>query len=707
MENTLVRECPSTLKVAIRVYPEPNEEPPLGNHNTYKIPLPPDALFVFDTETQANSSQRPTFGSYRFLVGGRCLEEALFQLDDLPAEDVHILEQYVASHKSDTVDSRPLLLLTRSEFLKKFYTIAYKSRVSILGFNLPFDLSRLACDFASARGRYAGGFSFALWPDKSGRKRSNPYRPPLAINYIDSKRAFMGFLSRRSPDASDLIPEGSKDGKPDPNYVFPGIFIDLRTLGYALTAEAGSLESMCEEFGLPYRKLPIERHGVITESYIDYNRNDVRMTEELAKVMLEEYQRHQLDRFPSKVYSIATIGKAYLRKMGIKPILGRQKDFPKAFLGFAESAFFGGRASAHIRKIPVPVVFLDFKSMYTTVNGLMNLWRFVIAREVKVIEDCQHEIETFLRQLTADKLFNPETWKHMTAFVRVIPDGDILPLRCKYGSSESWNIGINYAYGNESRPDDALWYSLPDLAASVLLRNGRIPKIIDAFRIEPLGTQEGLESTVKLRGEVEIDPRQDFFLKVVEERDRPRPEQGRLDRFLKVFTNAASYGIYAQMNRQESNHEVDVLCHGLDAEPYTCTVAHPEEPGEYCFPPLAALITGAARVMLALLEHCVSELGGTYAMEDTDSMAIVATEHGGLVPCPNNLNEHATVNALSWTEVETIRQRVCGAQSIQPRFGSWQCSPAGERQSRSQNGQAAANLLLYDFREKVLLVSFG
>ena len=37
--------------------------------------------------------------------------------------------------------------------------------------------------------------------------------------------------------------------------------------------------------------------------------------------------------------------------------------------------------------------------------------------------------------------------------------------------------------------------------------------------------------------------------------------------------------------------------------------------------------------MLALLECMVTSLGGTYAMEDTDSMAIVATESGGLVPC--------------------------------------------------------------------------
>src|SRR5439155_13224982 len=82
---------------------------------------------------------------------------------------------------------------------------------------------------------------------------------------------------------------------------------------------------------------------------------------------------------------------------------------------------------------------------------------------------------------------------------------------------------------------------------------------------------------------------------------------------------------------------------------------HPDVPGEYCFPPLAALITGAARLMLGLLEHCVTEQGGTYAMEDTDSMAIVATKHGGKILCPGGKN--GTIKALSWKQVEAISDR--------------------------------------------------
>jgi hypothetical protein len=345
--------------------------------------------------------------------------------------------------------------------------------------------------------------------------------------------------------------------------------------------------------------------------------------------------------------------------MGVKPILERQPDFPKEYLGFAQSAFFGGRTSAHIRKSPVPVVYTDFLSMYPTVNSHMNLWSFVTARKIEVVEHCQAEIEAFLRNLEPNDLFDTAAWKRLTAFVKVIPDGDVLPSRAKYSSeTNDWQVAVNHLYSSDS---EGLWFSLPDVVASVLL-TGRVPKVVDAFRIRAHGTIPELEPT-KLGGTIKVDPRQqDFFRVVIEERkslssrtDLSKVEKDRLDKALKVLANAASYGIYAEMNRQEKEDKVKVTCHGIDAEPFTCRVSHPDVPGEYCFPPLAALITGAAPLMLALLEHCVSELGGTYAMEDTDSMAIVATERGGLVPCKGGVHRmkggQEAVKALSWKEV--------------------------------------------------------
>jgi len=65
--------------------------------------------------------------------------------------------------------------------------------------------------------------------------------------------------------------------------------------------------------------------------------------------------------------------------------------------------------------------------------------------------------------------------------------------------------------------------------------------------------------------------------------------------------------------------------------------------------------------MLSLLEYCVRERGGTYAMEDTDSMAIISTENGGLIPCPGGghltTGNQPAVKALTWSEVKTISDR--------------------------------------------------
>ncbi len=152
---------------------------------------------------------------------------------------------------------------------------------------------------------------------------------------------------------------------------------------------------------------------------------------------------------------------------------------------------------------------------------------------------------------------------------------------------------------------------------------------------------------------------------MIEERARlaARPnlseaERDRLRRSLKTLGSATSYGIVAQMDRRESDKQVALTCYGIDPTPYRCKVKHPEAPGEYCFPPLASLITSGGHLLLALLERLVTDRGGTYAMEDTDSMAIVASQRGGLVPCPGGpykvKDGREAIRALSWEQVAEI-----------------------------------------------------
>lgn len=83
-----------------------------------------------------------------------------------------------------------------------------------------------------------------------------------------------------------------------------------------------------------------------------------------------------------------------------------------------------------------------------------------------------------------------------------------------------------------------------------------------------------------------------------------------------------------------------------------------ERPGKFQFPPAAALITADGRLMLAILERMVKDLGGTYLLTDTDSMLFAASKRGGLVPCPGGSYRMAkgvpAIKAITWKQVDGI-----------------------------------------------------
>jgi hypothetical protein len=325
------------LTLAIRVYPEPQRNERDHKRSKLRHWRRPSQMLVFDTETCTDTAQALTFGSYRYYEAGICLEEGLFHAEDLPRAGRATLEAYVRTRAAATDLRRgvpQLRLLTRRDFLEKLYTAGFDGRGLIVGFNLPFDLSRLAMDFGYPKHKrrqekcFAGGFSLALWDyiGNDGQRRINKYRPRIAIKHIDSKRALKGFTGTFDPDSVDLIPEGSRTGRPE-DEKFRGHFLDLRTLAFVLTDRGHSLASACEAFGVEQGKGTVDRHGVVTPEYIDYNRQDVAATAALAFKLLEEYDRFDVDLQETQAYSPASLGKAHLRKMGIAPIMKRRPRF--------------------------------------------------------------------------------------------------------------------------------------------------------------------------------------------------------------------------------------------------------------------------------------------------------------------------------------------------------------------------------------------
>ena len=224
---------------------------------------------------------------------------------------------------------------------------------------------------------------------------------------------------------------------------------------------------------------------------------------------------------PDKAYSTASIGKAHLAKMGIRPLAEIQPNFEPSFHGWAMEAYYGGRVECHIRNTILPVTYLDVLSMYPSVFVLQGLWWLVVAGEL-VIEDATEEIRSFVDSATPKALFQKDAWKNVPGLALIAPGFDLLPVRADYKSGGDYQIGLNYLRA------EPMVYSVADILVSKLL-TGRSPKIIQAFRLRAIGLQSTLRP-ITLRGEVTIDPSsEDFFKAVIEarkavkERDPLRP----------------------------------------------------------------------------------------------------------------------------------------------------------------------------------------
>lgn len=491
------------------------------------------------------------------------------------------------------------------------------------------------------------------------------FDPTLRIKHLDSKKSFI-----RWGVPAQIGPKKRK---------IEGQFIDLRQLIFGMTNRAVSLAGACRLFGAPeeYCKTHVEDYSEITPEFISYARQDVKATEWLAVKVLSEYnhRHYKATGLPAtSVYSPATIGKSYLNTMGITPMLERGVQWAPdndSILGHCTSTFFGARAEAHIRRYPLPVTVCDFTNMYGSVNMLMELWQY--QTHAIRLDDSEDELIRFSEVVTqvAKKgvgiLLDQETWKGLVGFAQIIPDGDILPVRARY-KKESFNVGHNIFYSAEP-----VWYTYADVLTSAML-TGKMPVIKQVMRFKYLPGDSNLIPNLKpvvLGGVTLVDPKtQDLFRTLIEERaaikKRMKQEYSiTLDRDQeqnKVLVNAPSYGINVEMQVKDDLEPEEIVVYGQGEKPWKCTPNSVEVSGQYCYPPIGSVITGAARLMLTLTEKLVIDAGGNWVMGDTDSIAPVITKDGGLIPCPGGNHRmpdgREAVKALSRDEIIAIRETI-------------------------------------------------
>ena len=613
------------------------ESPP-----TKKEPKWPNYALVFDCETRITSDQGLTFGFWRFceLRGDKyvCTEEGVFHSDHgFCAKDFNMLRDYARASKPDTAADgcNRLRLYSRSKFIREVLGIAIQANALIVCFNSGFDLSRFALDWETAAN---GGWSliFSQWRNpETGKVQANKYFPRIVIKALNSKTAIIH--STRAP----MSEPGKKNKKVK---LWPAArFLDVRTLLWALRNKSYSLETGCKEFKTEHqKKIDHKPTGKVSSREIEYARNDVPCTVDLLNAAKQEFDLHPIAPGPDRMFSPASVAKSYLEELRIIHPYEKVSNVEKEYGIFMQS-YFGGRAECRIRNWEVPVCPVDFMSQYPTVNELLDNWCVLTADKI-TFPNATEEVRKLLSQITLRRCFDRKLWPKLKFFALVIPENDILPVRTVYNGTTQ-NIGINYLTSQE-----AIWFAGPDIVASILL-TGKVPRIKQAIRVAPQGKQANLAST-SLRGMVKADANEHSFFKHVIEQRAANEADPALHYWLKILANSGSYGLFVELNPIESDATNIKVFSGHESFATTSDVV--ENPGNWFAPHIASLITSGGRLLLGMLEKCISDAGGTFLFCDTDSAAIVSSKHRQQITMPDGAEPIA---ALSRAEVQDIVDR--------------------------------------------------
>ena len=563
-------------------------------------------VLVLDTETTTDKEQKLLFGACKVFISDKLYATYIFYNDNLKTTDIETINQYAVKNGFN--------VMRRTVFVEKiFLPYIYDSEALCVGFNLPFDISRLAIKWGEARKSFKGGFSFVF--------SKNPRLPRIDIKSLDSKRSFYSITAPRD--------------KKDKEYRYRrGRFLDLRTFAFALTSKSYSLESAAEDFNCFSRKTHPEQHGKITPEYIDYNLNDVDVTYELYKKLMERYSTFNLHVPPEKLLSPASLAKTYLDEYGIKPFLQQNRDFPKEILGYLMTTYYGGRTEVRIRKTPVKITYLDFTSMYPTIYALTDMDSFLKADMIRY-EEATEEVRELLNKVNIEDFRKKENWKILSVICEISPDSDILPLRSNYSEKDAFTIGINKA---SSSDNTSLWYTLPDLVADKFLSN-KTPKIKKAIKFIPEGIQSSVK-TVRILDNILVKPQDNIIKKLIDERleikakmknSNDENEKKILEirqKAIKILVNAMSYGIFVELDVENLEKPIEVDVYGLKS--FKTKVSKIERPGAMFNPLIATMLTSGARLVLGIAEALLKNNKGYLAYCDTDSV-MLSPEHKNLI----------------------------------------------------------------------------
>ena len=214
-----------------------------------------------------------------------------------PARDRPLLRQYKpkAAPCIENVCSirHHINLISRDEFSEAFFHYVYDRRAVCVGQNLDFDLSRIATSFPTSKLEKVDNTAFSLQISNDSR-----CRPRIYIRHLNNHLSFRRFIQ---PYA--------KNKKNKSRY--PGVWIDTKTLVFALTSKSLRLDKACELFKTEYQKQKTERFDIIDADFIRYNLADVKATFSLYQALLKRIKEYDIPAEPYEIVSPASMGPSH------------------------------------------------------------------------------------------------------------------------------------------------------------------------------------------------------------------------------------------------------------------------------------------------------------------------------------------------------------------------------------------------------------
>ena len=292
---------PLNTPIFVRAYMEPKDwEPKAFQVAGYEADLTSDWSLTFDNETTTDPAQSLRVGFAQIHKAGELVSELVFFDENLSDADISVILDYA--------DTKNLQAITIEAFRKKFIEIGYRMNGAVIGFNLPFDISRIALSHGAAKGTMQGGFSFRLSPWKS--------EPRVRVKHLSAVAALIDFAK----PFKQLRGKGSRNRDVDVPHN-SGCFIDVKTIAAALLSKRFKLETLAVFLGATPKEQTEAHGGPITFQYLDYARGDVQTTWECYQKLADIYRGFGLSTPLRRILSEASIGKALLREMNIRPLL--------------------------------------------------------------------------------------------------------------------------------------------------------------------------------------------------------------------------------------------------------------------------------------------------------------------------------------------------------------------------------------------------